>query len=555
MSSTPGAAATPDPANNWAAWAACFMAILAYAAALRLVWLGSLPPGLYFDEAWYCLDALSVGGGNWPVFFPGNYGREPLYMYFLSAMFAGAGPGVVQARAASALIGVAAVAAVYPVARRVVGPRGALAAMFVLATLRWHLHFSRAIFRTILTPLFACLFVWLVFRWSERRRVGDAALAGAVLGAGLMTYTAFRMMPLLLALWLAWLWAKGRLSFRRDGPSLAAMVTSALLVSAPMSFYFMSNPGAATERTGGISLFHERVTASGPDGAEREVMVPKPLGRSLADIVANAQAVVLSFGYRGDHVARHNLPGAPVLDWASALVFLVGLGWCVVRARSHEAAFVLLAWLVLMSITSVFSFGAPNLLRMLGMAPAVAIVFVIGLRVVAGGPGMFHRRSAPAMAAAAGLILLFAALQLHSYFVRFARHPEVRQAFLADMFHDPAQAVAEAAPFVEQVYVPREFAEHPTVRFVTSLTPNLTPYDADHSIPTAPGGKVAVLLTQRSMQIAAGEQKAALAALEARPEGAARVMTVPAGTGPDGQPAMVPWAWLFLCSPGPDGRK
>lgn len=87
-----------------------FLLALFAAAFLRFWRLDSLPPGLYHDEAYYALDALSLLEGKtfplyyegwelyaqdahaerpatptrFPVFFEGNYGREPLHVYLLA---------------------------------------------------------------------------------------------------------------------------------------------------------------------------------------------------------------------------------------------------------------------------------------------------------------------------------------------------------------------------------------------------------------------------------------------------------------------------------------
>ena len=55
--------------------------ILAFATVLRLWAIDRLPPGLYFDEAADGLDATRVLAGVRPIFFTGNYGREPLSIY------------------------------------------------------------------------------------------------------------------------------------------------------------------------------------------------------------------------------------------------------------------------------------------------------------------------------------------------------------------------------------------------------------------------------------------------------------------------------------------
>ena len=57
------------------------LALTLLAAAPRLVALGSVPPGMHFDEAYNALDALKVIAGDRPMFFTGNFGREPLFLY------------------------------------------------------------------------------------------------------------------------------------------------------------------------------------------------------------------------------------------------------------------------------------------------------------------------------------------------------------------------------------------------------------------------------------------------------------------------------------------
>ena len=55
--------------------------LMLLAGVLRLYELGSWPPGLYHDEAYYGLDALRVIGGERPLYFAANNGREPFFIY------------------------------------------------------------------------------------------------------------------------------------------------------------------------------------------------------------------------------------------------------------------------------------------------------------------------------------------------------------------------------------------------------------------------------------------------------------------------------------------
>ena len=58
--------------------------VIAMATALRFWALGTIPPGLYHDEAFNGLDALGVLEGERPVFFEANNGREPLFIYLVA---------------------------------------------------------------------------------------------------------------------------------------------------------------------------------------------------------------------------------------------------------------------------------------------------------------------------------------------------------------------------------------------------------------------------------------------------------------------------------------
>ena len=62
--------------------------ILIAGAYLRLYHIGSAPPGLYYDEGAYGLDALRVLGdashGEFHLYFAANNGREGLFMYLLA---------------------------------------------------------------------------------------------------------------------------------------------------------------------------------------------------------------------------------------------------------------------------------------------------------------------------------------------------------------------------------------------------------------------------------------------------------------------------------------
>ena len=80
------------------------------AAFLRLYQLDLLPPGLFYDEAYNGLDVRGIlSGAQFPLYFSGNNGREPLFLYLQSLVVAGLGYTPYALRVTAALIGIASV--------------------------------------------------------------------------------------------------------------------------------------------------------------------------------------------------------------------------------------------------------------------------------------------------------------------------------------------------------------------------------------------------------------------------------------------------------------
>src|SRR5260370_5819476 len=87
---------------------------------LRTNNLEEVPPGLYHDEAYSGLDALGIlRGAGFPVFFEGNGGREPFFIYLhaLSIQLFGISPFAL--RIPAAFLGILTLAVFFSLVRSV----------------------------------------------------------------------------------------------------------------------------------------------------------------------------------------------------------------------------------------------------------------------------------------------------------------------------------------------------------------------------------------------------------------------------------------------------
>jgi 4-amino-4-deoxy-L-arabinose transferase-like glycosyltransferase len=171
---------------------------------LRVYRLAELPPALYLDEAWDAYDALRVvQTGIIPIFFPGDYGCEPLMLYWQALAFRLWDAQGWTLRIFPAFVGVVTVPALYRVTVELFHETayarwlGALAAG-MLAVSFWHLDVSRLSIRGIFVPLFGVLATWAFWRGWITARPHYFAVAGALIGAGLYTYLMARFIPVTL---------------------------------------------------------------------------------------------------------------------------------------------------------------------------------------------------------------------------------------------------------------------------------------------------------------------------------------------------------------------
>jgi 4-amino-4-deoxy-L-arabinose transferase-like glycosyltransferase len=429
---------------------------LLLAAGLRLWWLEALPPGLYHDEAYNGLDARRLLDGGtfpyfhegwelyrvdayatrapretrWPVFFEGNYGREPLHVYLMALSIALFGQSPFAIRLVPALAGIAAVWATYLAAASLLPrrwqPGAAPGAAFALAVFFPAVHYSRFGIRGMLFLPVASLCVYGFWRGvaaledGNRRAPAWLAFAGLWLGLSLYTYSVARLFPLVfllfVPLWLGW----SRERWRRALGPLAAMAGTSLVVAAPLLLFFARYPFYFTFRAGFVANRGSGAVNSSP----------------WLTWLLNVGRVVRGLFWQGDAFLRHNLPGRPFLDPLQGVLTTGGVAAAVVTgwrrpAGEERARWLFLGlWVLVMLLPSIFSGDAPHFGRMIGVAPPLAIVAGAGVegvrRLLQAQRGVSSRAASIVVAA---LLTISAALTARDYFGRYAAHPELAAAF------------------------------------------------------------------------------------------------------------------------------
>lgn len=444
--------------------------ILLAGLALRFYRLGTLPPGLYRDEAFYALDALDVLAGARPLYFASNNGREPLFIYLLSLSLGALGRSPLAVRLPSAIIGALTPLAAYALGRALYTPRFGLLAAAVTALTFWPVALSRIGLRAGTLPIVLALALACAAAGWRRspRHLGLIALGGALCGLTFYTYLAARFVPLALIAFLVF-WYSARRSEFPTARELAVFAVPAALVALPLLVLGLRQPEILTGRVGQVSVLNPAVNG----------------GNLAGTLLRHTAAALGMFIWRGDDIARHNLPGRPVFDPLLAAAFLAGAYLLVRQALARRLpAALLLLWVGSLLLPTILAEDTPHFLRAVGVLPAACLVAAAGL-------DWLWNPSAPRrawrQAAVVAALAVSGAWTAYDYFGRYAAAPDTAYLFEAAVTR-LAEQVRAALRAGTAVYVDRRFWDQfSSLRFlVGDAAPAVTWIDGVSPLPPPP---------------------------------------------------------------------
>ncbi len=421
-------------------WAAVAIVLLAWG--LRLCCLEDVPPGWRDDEL-INIHALSgeVLRGNFPIYFTGASGHEPLYHYLHAGVHALWGFNVLSGHILSVTFGTITVAMTFALARRLFGNTVGVIASFGVATSMWSLMYSRIGLRHSSLPPLTLLTFYLLWR-SDRSR-WHAVWAGITLAASLYTYTAARLLPAVLimfGLYLA-LFDRERSGryWRRALPALALAGTLAL----PLAIAIMQGRSeAAAYGIGADARLDELALPI------RELRSGNP--RPLLEYTFHTLSM---FHATGDPEWLYNIANRPQFHLPGAALFWAGVVLCVCRWRQPRYFFALL-WLGLGLLPAFVSIPAASLSHTIAAQPVVYILLALALREVA-ERRMAVMSSRVWSAIHWGLVVLIvvtgAVRDLYDYFCAWPAAEMVRFLYRAD--YRAATRYLDAHPEINDVAV------------------------------------------------------------------------------------------------------
>jgi len=412
--------------------------IMLVAAYFRFWEIGSLPAGLFPDEAANGLDINMMFDGQLDPFYERGNGREALFFYVIWSVVAAFGRGVWQHHVVSAGFGLAAVFTTYLLTRRLFGRRVALIASALMATSAYAVTMSRTAFRANTIPLFTTLTLFFLVKYFQvedrKSRMWAAFWGGISFGLGFYTYISYRMMvPLLFGFAVLILLAyRDKLDAIKEYIKGAWRFIAGFIISFSwLGYYFWTHPGSFIGRAGQVSIFNPDLNNGDIVGTFLEVF----------------KLTIMGFFTEGDMNWRHNVSGYPFLNFFISPFFAVGLvmfSWAFIRMLKqvwkkeldfHTTTMGLVAilfWFMMVPEVTTAE-GIPHGLRLIGVIPAIFIMAAYPISKLWGWMSHHMNLSFSKIAVPAAF---FAAILIYNHYLYFtvaANSPDYYYAFRSDL--------------------------------------------------------------------------------------------------------------------------
>jgi 4-amino-4-deoxy-L-arabinose transferase-like glycosyltransferase len=352
------------------------------------------------DESSFFMTAKGIAEGRlrrFPLSQDGVFGKNPLLSsYYQAAFMKVFGVNVFGWRMSSAAALAMALPFLYLLGREIWSSRAGVIAAVLLGSAQLAVGFSHLGYNN--NQVYPAMLGSLgILAWSIRRRsLAGHYVAGTIAGLGFYTIYSARLTPLLAVLLV---WSFGRLSLRRAGPEVMALVGGILVAALPI----LTDSGPVMGRMLVHTPFAGEAQLTSAAGGHFSALVANP-----APLVKVGKDWLLSIFYAQWSKCGWNFGWSPAVDPIAAALAM--LGFCLggkallygFRARFLLPAFLLSA----LAVGGLSPYPCPPLTRLMTLAPFTALLAGLALDQVMTRTARWVRPRAASGLVGAGLVLM-----------------------------------------------------------------------------------------------------------------------------------------------------
>jgi 4-amino-4-deoxy-L-arabinose transferase-like glycosyltransferase len=348
--------------------------LVALSLVIHLALLDQIPWRFHFDEGYANIEIMRYYRGPAISLFTTTWfdtSLPSMWFAFAALLMHITGPGLAGVRLGVALVGGLTVLPVYGLARLAWGRLAALLAGFAVSVSAAYVHYSRVSIVNITTAFWWTICFYFLLRGLRSRRPGDFVWAGLAAGTSMYTYYGTRLLPILLLVFLVYMFLFHFRAFIQHMGHFALLVIGFVAGFGPLIGYFIQSP------------------AMWPSRGVYFLTVPAAIPSSWAEWVRdwNILAPLAVKNFLGLSVigGLDKVYYAPLLLPLEGALLLLGIGLLIWRWR-QPASFLVLLWgsSVIMISTLVDISTIPNFAHWAPAFPAIYLALTLPIAVWAG---------------------------------------------------------------------------------------------------------------------------------------------------------------------------
>ncbi|MBK8901561.1 MAG: methyltransferase domain-containing protein [Anaerolineaceae bacterium] len=344
---------------------------------VRLVNLSQNPFMLNGIEASLGLNAVQIIEGQLRNPFGTGWLTNPtLLLYLMAVPVRIFGPTVLGVRLLSPFVGAATVAAVYLFGRRLFGQFTGLLAAVLLLGFHLHVHYSRLGMTNIWDGLLVLLALGTIaVAWQRPSTAPHQRtlwlIAGVFIGLNVYAFTSSRVLPVVLATWLALTLLLGWSTVRQQGWHMIAAAGMALVVALPMLLFYNNNAVIWTERANVLGILPGQTNWLADEAARTGMSQTAVLWQQF-------WRSALAFNGIPDNSPAYR-PLVPLLSFGPAVLLVLGFALALFRLQQNKYRLLLLWPLVTVIVAGMLVIESPQSHRLVTAVPALALLAAIAL--------------------------------------------------------------------------------------------------------------------------------------------------------------------------------
>ncbi len=465
--------------------ALAFLGLMLVGIFFRIYMMDQIPAGCFRDEgqngneAINIMNGIEVDGTRLPVYIERWTQNAAMYMYFIAAFFKLFGIGVMQIRAVSIVFGVLCIPAFYFLVRRLMGPRMAIVAGFLIAVTSWHVNFSRIGFLGIVTVFLAILCFYFAWRTYVKRKPFDFIMLGVLTALALYSYLAGRLIPAGLLLFCAYILVTEMKFYVKNWKNILIALAAFMIVIFPLFHYALKNPEQFSSRQAVVSIFNQEMLHEvGGRYVEKDGK-----NKHWTKLYAESFAyTMLMYNYKGDGNPRHNAGAMPMLDFITGIFLVLGFGYALINIFKPRYFLMMSMYFSFMQ-AGLFSTESPQAYRTIAEIPIVLLFVVVAVWKILGYAREQYGKNFTKTVMIAGAVLLACVgyLNYDRYFDKFGNNPGSWAEFSTDEFSVGRYVHSLGDDW--QAMVPPAWVESYTFRFAAYPYENFVQFSLADCVP------------------------------------------------------------------------